>query len=70
MHRLEPVIVDLMRTKEPVLIVSHQATLRCLYSYLTNQPPEQCPDALIPLHTIIQLTPAAYGCDEVRHELL
>ena len=25
--RLEPVIIELMRQKEPVLIVSHQATL-------------------------------------------
>jgi broad specificity phosphatase PhoE/predicted kinase len=69
-QRLEPVIIDLMRQKGPVLIVSHQATLRVLYAYLTDRPPETCPDALLPLHTIIQLTPKAYGCEEVRHELL
>lgn len=64
--RLEPVIIELMRQKEPVLIVSHQATLRVLYAYLTDKPPEACPDILFPLHTIIQLTPKAYGCEEVR----
>ena len=36
-HRLEPVIVELMRTKEPILIVSHQATLRCLYRCAREQ---------------------------------
>jgi broad specificity phosphatase PhoE len=69
-HRLEPVIVELMRHKDPVLIVSHQATLRVLYSYLTNKLPEECPEALIPLHTIICVTPNAYGVDEQRHELM
>jgi broad specificity phosphatase PhoE len=61
-HRLEPVIIELMRQPCPVLIVSHQATLRVLYAYLTDKPPESCPDALVPLHTVIKLTPRAYGC--------
>lgn len=69
-HRLEPVIIELLRQRTPTLIVSHQATLRVLYAYLTDKPPETCPDALVPLHTVIQLTPRAYGCDEVRHELM
>ena len=62
-HRLEPVVIELMRAKNPVLIVSHQATLRVLYAYLTDKPPETCPEELIPLHTVIQLTPRAYGCE-------
>lgn len=69
-HRLEPVIIELLRQRTPTLVVSHQATLRVLYAYLTDKPPETCPDALVPLHTVIQLTPRAYGCDEVRHELM
>jgi broad specificity phosphatase PhoE len=60
-HRLEPVVIELLRCKSPVLIVSHQATLRVLYAYLTDKSPESCPEALIPLHTVIQLTPRAYG---------
>ena len=55
-----------MRTKS--LIVSHQATLRVLYAYLTDKLPESCPE-LIPLHTVIQLAPWAYGVDEVRHTM-
>ena len=68
-QRLEPVIIELMRTKSPVLIVSHQATLRVLYAYLTDKSPESCPECLIPLHTVIQLTPRAYGVEEVRHSM-
>jgi broad specificity phosphatase PhoE len=69
-HRLEPVIIELMRQTTPVLIVSHQATLRVLYAYLTDKPPLTAPDVLLPLHTVVQLTQKAYGAEEVRHELM
>ena len=68
-QRLEPVIIELMRTKAPVLIVSHQATLRVLYAYLTDKQPDSCPKTHPALHTVIQLTPRAYGVDEVRHTM-
>jgi broad specificity phosphatase PhoE len=69
-QRLEPVLIELMRQPTPVLIVSHQATLRVLYAYLTDRQPSTCPDVLMPLHSVIQLTQEAYGAVEVRHELL
>jgi broad specificity phosphatase PhoE len=68
-HRLEPVIIELMRQRTPVLIISHQATLRVLYAYLTDRAPESCPDVLVPLHTVVQVTQKAYGAEEVRHGL-
>ena len=67
--RLEPVLVEMSRYRAPLLIVSHQATLRVLYAYLTDRSPDTCPELLIPLHTVIQLTPRAYGSEEVRHRL-
>ena len=42
--------------KEPLLIVSHQAVLRCLYAYLMNLPRGQCPKLEIPLHTVMKIT--------------
>lgn len=66
-HRLEPVITELMRQKGPILIVAHQAILRVLYGYLTNRSPQECPVIDIPLHKVIQLTPKAYKCEEVWH---
>jgi broad specificity phosphatase PhoE len=65
--RLEPVIFEMLRVTSPLLIVGHQAILRILYGYLTGRRPHECPDLPVPLHTIIQLTPRAYGCDEVWH---
>ncbi|OWZ01901.1 Fructose-2,6-biphosphatase [Phytophthora megakarya] len=66
-HRLEPVITELMRMDQPVLIVAHQAILRVLYAYLTNKSPHECPTLNIPLHVVIQVTPKAYKCEEVWH---
>ncbi len=40
-----------------------------LYSYFLALPPEKCPFVEIPLHTLISLTPRAYGCVEERIDL-
>lgn len=79
--RLEPVIMELER-QENILIIGHQAILRCLYvifsvhrprltsvcryAYFQNLPQVDLPYIKIPLHTVIKLTPKAYGCDEER----
>ncbi|KAJ8456793.1 hypothetical protein ONZ45_g18577 [Pleurotus djamor] len=66
--RLEPVIMELER-QENVLVIGHQAILRCLYAYFHHLPQEDLPYIKIPLHTVIKLTPKAYGCDEERYPL-
>ncbi len=66
-QRLEPVIVEMERRREPVVVVAHQAVVRCLYAYFTNQTLEECPRIEVPLHTIIELVPKAYGAVETRH---
>jgi broad specificity phosphatase PhoE len=68
-QRLEPVIFELERERAPVLIIGHQAVLRALYAYVMDRPPHECPFVSIPLHTILELEPTAYGCDERRFEL-
>jgi broad specificity phosphatase PhoE/predicted kinase len=65
-QRLEPVIFELERERRPVLIIGHQAVLRALYAYMMDRPPNECPYVSIPLHTILELEPTAYGCDERR----
>jgi broad specificity phosphatase PhoE len=62
-------IVDLERQRRPVLLVAHQAIIRVLYSYLMGRPQEECPHVPIPLHTLIELTPTAYGYEERRIDL-
>jgi broad specificity phosphatase PhoE/predicted kinase len=68
-QRLDPLIIQLERQRSPVLLIGHQAVLRALYAYMMDRPPNECPRLELPLHTVIQLTPAAYGCDEQRFVL-
>ena len=42
-ERLQPVIFELERTTKPVIVVSHQAVLRCLISYFVDTPKETIP---------------------------
>ncbi|XP_063233220.1 6-phosphofructo-2-kinase/fructose-2,6-bisphosphatase 1 isoform X8 [Bacillus rossius redtenbacheri] len=59
--RLEPVIMELERQGN-VLVVCHQAVLRCLLAYFLDKSADELPYLQVPLHTIIKLTPVAYGC--------
>ncbi|MCJ1300908.1 Fructose-2,6-bisphosphatase [Hypocenomyce scalaris] len=63
--RLEPIIMELERS-ENVIIVTHQAVLRCIYAYYMNVPQEKSPWMEVPLHTLIKLTPRAYSTQEER----
>lgn len=64
--RLEPVIMELER-QENILLVCHQAVIRCLYAYMHGLSQDELPYIKIPLHTVIKLVPKAFGCEEVRH---
>jgi broad specificity phosphatase PhoE len=68
-ERLDPVVMEIERQRCPVLVIAHQAVLRALYAYLMNVPPQECTRLSIPLHTVVELTPNAYGCDEKRFQL-
>ncbi|XP_066980050.1 6-phosphofructo-2-kinase/fructose-2,6-bisphosphatase 1-like isoform X3 [Macrobrachium rosenbergii] len=59
--RLESVIMELER-QENVLVVGHQAVLRCVLAYFLDKPAAELPYMKVPLHTLIKLTPQAYGC--------
>lgn len=60
-HRLEPVIMELERV-ENILIISHQAIIRVILAYFLDKPAEEMPYIQVPLHTLIKLTPKAYEC--------
>jgi broad specificity phosphatase PhoE/predicted kinase len=68
-QRLEPIIIALERRKQPMLVVGHNAVIRALYAYFMDWPPEVCPHLDVPLHTLIELSPTAYGCEERRFAL-
>uniref|UniRef100_A0A671QG84 6-phosphofructo-2-kinase/fructose-2,6-bisphosphatase-like n=1 Tax=Sinocyclocheilus anshuiensis TaxID=1608454 RepID=A0A671QG84_9TELE len=60
-HRLEPVIMELER-QENVLVICHQAVMRCLLAYFLDKSADDLPYLKCPLHTVLKLTPLAYGC--------
>ncbi|KAF3854129.1 hypothetical protein F7725_022184 [Dissostichus mawsoni] len=60
-QRLEPVIMELERQGN-VLVICHQAVMRCLLAYFLDKSAEDLPYMKCPLHTILKLTPVAYGC--------
>ncbi|XP_023994884.1 6-phosphofructo-2-kinase/fructose-2,6-bisphosphatase 4-like isoform X3 [Salvelinus sp. IW2-2015] len=60
-QRLEPVIMELER-QENILVVCHQAIMRCLLAYFLDKTAEELPYLKCPLHTVLKLTPVAYGC--------
>ncbi|KAI8809590.1 histidine phosphatase superfamily [Cladochytrium replicatum] len=71
-QRLEPVIMELERHHEPghsLLIIGHQAVLRCIYAYYMNYSHEELPYLKIPLHSVVKITPKAYHCVEERYKL-
>lgn len=63
--RLEPIIMELER-QDDILIVTHQAVLRCIYAYFMNVPQDRSPWMDVPLHTLIKLEPGPYGTQETR----
>ena len=68
-QRLDRVIIELERYRTPVLVIAHRAVLRALYGYFQQLPRAEVPHLEMPLHTVIKLTPTAYGCLEERAAL-
>ena len=68
-QRVEPVVLELERQQRPVLVISHQAVLRAIYGYLLGREPDEIPHVSIPLHTVLELNPKAYGLEERRFSL-
>ena len=64
--RLDQLIHELERQRDPVLVVAHQGILRIVYAYMMGVEREKAPFVKIPLNTVIKLVPGAYGCRELR----
>jgi len=68
-QRVKPLLKEMGRHSN-VLIISHQATLRCLLSVLLGAPMEDLPYVQIPLHTVIKVTLDGLGSPVVSQERL
>ena len=49
-----------------MVLIAHQAILRGILAYFMEKPLTELPYINVPLHTLIKITPVAYGC-EVEH---
>jgi hypothetical protein len=59
--RLEPVLVELEREQEDLLIIGHASVIRCLLAYLIGLPASEIPAIEVARGDLIEVTPTSYG---------
>ncbi|KAL1410010.1 hypothetical protein Q8F55_004012 [Vanrija albida] len=59
--RLEPIIFELERCQEDLLIIGHASVIRCLLAYLVGLPPSEVPAVEIARGDLVEVTPTSYG---------
>ncbi|WFC99621.1 hypothetical protein MYAM1_002366 [Malassezia yamatoensis] len=59
--RLEPIIFELERTQEDVLIVGQSSVLRCLIAYLQGNKPAEIPFIQVREGDLVEILPQAFG---------
>ena len=62
--RLEPIIIEMESSQEPLLIIAHQGILRIIYAFYKNLSRTEAPYISIPLNEVIELNPGAVLCTE------
>ncbi|KAI9149236.1 putative 6-phosphofructo-2-kinase/fructose-2,6-bisphosphatase [Paramyrothecium foliicola] len=64
--RLEPIILELEREQNDLLIIAHESVLRVLYAYLMHCSTTVIPSLKFPRDEIIEIIPAAYQNEAKR----
>ncbi|CAD6572445.1 MAG: hypothetical protein ASARMPREDX12_005224 [Alectoria sarmentosa] len=64
--RLEPVILELEREQNDLLIIAHESVLRVLYGYLMACNAIDIPNLQFPRNEIIEIIPASYNNEATR----
>jgi 6-phosphofructo-2-kinase/fructose-2,6-biphosphatase 4 len=59
--RLEPVLIELEREQEDLLIIGHSSVIRCLLAYLIGLPASEIPAIEIARGDLLEVGPASYG---------
>jgi len=63
---LEPIILELEREKNDLLIIAHESVLRVLYGYLMACNATDIPSLFFPRDHIIEIIPASYHNEAKR----
>ncbi|SPO22680.1 related to 6-phosphofructo-2-kinase [Ustilago trichophora] len=66
--RLEPIIFELERTRNDVLIIGQSSVLRCLIAYLQGLQPGEIPSIQVREGQLIEILPQAYGVKTEVHD--
>ncbi|EGN92865.1 hypothetical protein SERLA73DRAFT_190448 [Serpula lacrymans var. lacrymans S7.3] len=61
--RLEPILIELEREKEDLLIIGHSSVIRCLLAYLIGMPASEIPAIEIARGDLLEVVPSSYGVD-------
>ena len=64
--RLEPIILELEREQNDLLIIAHESVLRVLYGYLMACNASDIPFLSFPRNEIIEIIPASYNNEAKR----
>ncbi|THV65161.1 6-phosphofructo-2-kinase/fructose-2,6-bisphosphatase-like protein [Aureobasidium pullulans] len=64
--RLEPIILELEREQDDLLIIAHESVLRVLYGYLMACGARDIPKLQFPRDEIIEIVPASYNNESRR----
>lgn len=54
-RRVKPMMAE-MNQSENLLVVAHQAVIRCILAFLTNSEIDKIPKTVVPLHTLLKIT--------------
>jgi 6-phosphofructo-2-kinase/fructose-2,6-biphosphatase 4 len=59
--RLDPILIELEREQEDLLIIGHSSVIRCLLAYLIGLPASEIPAIEIARGDLLEVVPASYG---------
>ena len=59
--RLEPILVELEREQEDLLIIGHASVIRCILAYLIGLPSSEIPAVEVARGDLLEVRPASYG---------
>jgi 6-phosphofructo-2-kinase / fructose-2,6-biphosphatase 4 len=58
---LEPILIELEREQEDLLIIGHSSVIRCILAYLIGLPASEIPAIEIARGDLLEVVPASYG---------
>ena len=64
--RINPFLIQLLRSNVPIIIIAHFSIIKCLYAYLTMKPMEVVSKVTLPPNTVFKFEPDKAKCTETR----